>query len=110
MGVEYQNQLKGEIPIESRNMNFFPFYEIPNKMMHKLVYDTNWNIVNWNKIVIKEIKLSITKICAQRYRDIVSTNKAYIYVWKLNTNRNWYYLKCKHTYIKTYMSIQKECQ
>ena len=26
---------------------------------------------------------------------------------KLNTNRNWYYLKCKHKYIKTYMSIQK---
>ena len=37
MGVEYQIQLKSEIPIESRNMNFLPLYEIPNKMMHELV-------------------------------------------------------------------------
>ena len=56
-----------------------------------------------------KLKLIIIKICALRYINIVSTTKNTYMYEKFDTNRNWYSLKCKHTYIKIYMSIQK-CQ
>ena len=88
MGVETKYQLKDKIRI------FSPFMKYKLKQCISLLKYTNWKLINWNMIVIKNSSLAKIKICAQRYRDIASTNKTYRSVWKMSTNQNrWYQLK-----------------
>ena len=80
MGVKIKYQFKNEIQV------FSPFMKYQIKQCIGLNIDTNWKLVNWNKIKAQALHKQNTYICMKNF----------------NTNRNWYYMKSKHTYIKIY--------
>ena len=98
-----------QIPIERWDTSFLPLYEIPNETMNKLVYGYQLKTSQLKQDSHYKTSFIMIKICALRYMNIISTNKNIYMYEKLDTNWNWYSLKCKHAYTKKYMSIQK-CQ
>ena len=65
-------------------MSFLPLYEIQTKYMRRL--DTRYQLKNKSIEIKFKLKLSINKICALRYMNIVGTNKANMYEKKFDTN------------------------
>ena len=77
MGVEYKTNGKQNTNWKMK-YEFSSLYEIPNKMMHKLVLVYQLKTNQLKPDSHKNSSFSINKICALRYRDIISTNKTYI--------------------------------
>ena len=73
-------QLKDEI------QDFLPLYEIPIKTMIRL--ELRYQLKAKSIETKLKLKLIINKICALRYRNIVSTTKTHICMKRLDTNRN----------------------
>ena len=69
MGVEVKYQLKDEIQC------FLPLYEIPNETMNKLVYGYQLKTSQLKQDRHYKTSFIMIKICALRYKDIVSTIK-----------------------------------
>ena len=96
---------------------FSPFLSIINKGVKEKQYSplfvlnkkNQWGVKSNQNVMIPIVRKKIYQFSALWYQLKVHNvvYKTNVFNINLNTNWNWYYLKLKHTYIKIYMSIQK---